>query len=143
MSRGLNARQPPTGCQAFAEGELEVPAEPVEAAISAATMAKTLGVSYEVVLRLAREGEIPAFQVGNRWRMFPSEVLDHLRAKAPTPTEGEAPLIPRRTTTRAHGPDSPGVRNLNDVDEFLRRIDPHDRLTREATIERLKGAGFM
>ncbi|MEV5042681.1 helix-turn-helix domain-containing protein [Microbacterium sp. LMI1x-1-1.1] len=106
-------------------------------------MAETLGVSYQVMLRLAREGEIPAFQVGNRWRMFPSEVLAHLRAKARTGAEEEAPLIPRRASTRAHGPDSPGVQNMNDVDQFLRKIDPHDRFTREETIERLKSAGFM
>lgn len=114
-----------------------------ERAVTASDLARTLSVSYAVVMRLARDGEIPAFQVGNRWRMFPSEVLAHLKSKAPTATEDEAPPIPKRSTTRAHGPDSPGVQNMIAVDQYLAKIDPYDRLSREETIERLKEAGFM
>ncbi len=114
-----------------------------EQAVTAADMARTLGVSYAVVMRPAHQGAIPAFRVGSRWRMFSSEVIAHLRAKAPTASEDETPPIPRRPTSRAHGPDSPGVQNMIAVDEYLAKIDPRGRLTREETIKRLEIAGFI
>ncbi|MEV5041934.1 helix-turn-helix domain-containing protein [Microbacterium sp. LMI1x-1-1.1] len=115
---------------------------PTESAVSPAVMAKTLGVSYQVVLRMAHEGQIPAFMVGARWRMFPSEVIAHLRAATPGVVRHETPALPR-PASGAHAPDDPGESNLHQALEFLSKIDPAGALSQREAAERARRAGFF
>lgn len=87
-------------------------------------MAEVLGISSSVVLRMAHEGQIRAFMVGARWRMFPSEVIAHLRAAAPEAVRRETPPLPR-PASGAHSPDDPGECKLDQALEFLSEIDPY------------------
>ena len=50
-----------------------------EPLIDANVAGKILGVSPKTVKRMAGNGEIPAFQIGNRWRFRASELDEYIR----------------------------------------------------------------
>lgn len=46
--------------------------------------AELLDVTAEYVRRLSREGRIPATKLGNRWRYVRDEIIEWVRAGAPS-----------------------------------------------------------
>jgi len=70
-------------------------------------MAEMLRVSYETMIRFARDGTVPAFKVGWQWRFFPSKVIAHLEAEAqavdPWVLSPQAIAAQRRTAAKHAG----------------------------------------
>jgi excisionase family DNA binding protein len=51
-----------------------------ETAIDVGGLAEMLNVSKDTAYNLIHAGDVPAFKVGRVWRMFPSQVREHLAA---------------------------------------------------------------
>jgi excisionase family DNA binding protein len=58
-----------------------------KALVSLAEAARALGVSERTVRRLVTAGRVPAYRVGNQWRLDLDEVREALRSAVSNPLE--------------------------------------------------------